>query len=94
MYHLICCIDSADALELYSQALQQLTQQQGQPSPVVDSNTEVAVLSSNIAAVLLKLDRPQEALQYATAATQVGLAALFAKLFAVAHACCCCSRES
>jgi hypothetical protein len=36
------------------------------------------VLSSNIAAVLLKLDRPHDALQYATAATQVGLIARLA----------------
>lgn len=33
---------------------------------------EFAVLCSNIAAVLLKLNRPQEALEYAAAAAQVG----------------------
>ncbi len=57
---------SADALELYQQAQQQLdTQGPG------DAAAEAALLSSNIAAVLLKLDRPQEALEYATTATQV-----------------------
>lgn len=64
----------ADALELYSQALQQVTQQQG-PTPGGSSSTsEAAVLSSNIAAVLIKLDKPEESLQYATAATQVYMA--------------------
>jgi tetratricopeptide (TPR) repeat protein len=52
----------ADALELYQQALRELG--------TLD-NSSAAVLSSNIAAVLLKVDRPEEALEYATAATQV-----------------------
>jgi tetratricopeptide (TPR) repeat protein len=53
-------LSSADALELYSQALQLATDAR-----------EAAVLSSNIAAVLLKLDRPAESLQYARASTEV-----------------------
>lgn len=52
----------ADALELYQQALRELG--------TADS-TAAAVLSSNIAAVLLKLDRLEEALEYAAASTQV-----------------------
>jgi len=65
----------ADALELYTQALQQSTPLEGVSSTAAAGNTanssEVAALHSNIAAVLLKLDRPEQALQHATAATQV-----------------------
>lgn len=52
----------ADALQLYSQAL---------AADAATDETQQAVLCSNMSAVLLRLDRPEEALQYATAATQV-----------------------
>jgi hypothetical protein len=65
----------ADALELYSQALQQVTQQHVHTAGGTSgSSSEAAVLSSNIAAVLIRLDRPEESLQYATAATEVCMA--------------------
>lgn len=60
------CVLPADALELYHEALELVRQK-----PAADSSSEVAVLSSDIAAVLLKLDKPEDALHYATAATQL-----------------------
>jgi hypothetical protein len=64
---------STDALQLYVEALKLTdppSQQQQQQQQCSDP-PEWAVLASNISAVLLKLYRPEDALEYATAAAQV-----------------------
>jgi tetratricopeptide (TPR) repeat protein len=80
----VCCVDPpplllsradshtwrADAYGLYLQALRLVLPGEavGGPSSATDA---AAVLSSNVAAALLQLQRPDEALQHATAATQL-----------------------
>lgn len=65
-----CC--HTDALQLYMEALKHaappIPTHQGEQSA---SPGECAVLASNIAAVLLKLGREEEALEYADRAAQV-----------------------
>jgi hypothetical protein len=68
------CFLLVDALHLYLEALKLAdlpSQQQQQQQQQCQDPPEWAVLASNVAATLLKLDRPEEALQHAAAAAQV-----------------------
>lgn len=59
------------ALKLWQQALKSHVPPGTLNTCTEAQKQEAAVLSSNIAAALLRLQRPEEALQYAVAATEV-----------------------